>query len=256
MCLLALFYRVAEDAPVVVGANREEYYSRSGEPPRLLEGPLRAVAGVDPVAGGTWLGVNERGVLIAVTNRPKSNAPALPRSRGLLARQLLALPTVAEAVERAAQELEQNRYAGCNLLCADTERAVVLHAGDWLRVRPLPPGLHILTNGDVNDPGDARISYAAWRLGQRKYAVAQECLDALRELCAYTGPDGPAICYRNENRGTVSSSLLALRGRLGPSTFLHAQGPPDRTTYEDYSHLLLALGSGEKQATGYQVVTP
>src|ERR1700693_6340250 len=92
MCLLALFYRVAEDAPVVVGANREEFYQRGGEPPRILEGPIRSVAGVDPVAGGTWIGVNEHGVMVAVTNRLKTQVPAYPRSRGLLARELLTFP--------------------------------------------------------------------------------------------------------------------------------------------------------------------
>ena len=238
MCLLALFYRVAEDAPVVAGANREEVYARGGEPPRVLDGPFRAVAGVDPAAGGTWFGVNARGLLVAVTNRPKSGAPASPRSRGLLARDLLALPTAADAADRAARELGQDRYAGCNFLCADADRAVVVHAGDWLRVRPLPPGLHVLTNGDVNDPADARVGYAAWRLGQRTYAVARQCVEALRELCSYTGPDGPAICFRGADRGTVSSSIVALRGRPAPSTYLHAQGPPDRTEYEDYSDLL------------------
>ena len=35
MCLLALFFRVAEDCPVVAGAIREEYFARGGEPPRL-----------------------------------------------------------------------------------------------------------------------------------------------------------------------------------------------------------------------------
>ena len=83
MCLLALFFRVAEDAAVVVGANREEAYARGGTPPQVLEGPPRAVAGLDPTAGGTWLGVNGHGLLVAVTNRPKSEAPAQPRSRGL-----------------------------------------------------------------------------------------------------------------------------------------------------------------------------
>src|SRR5207253_2764050 len=42
MCLLALFYRVVEDAPLVVGANREEAYARGGEPPRILDGVCRA----------------------------------------------------------------------------------------------------------------------------------------------------------------------------------------------------------------------
>src|SRR5437588_69073 len=139
MCLLAIFFRVAEDAPLVVGANREEAYARGGLPPQLLDGETRAVAGLDPVAGGTWLGVNEHGVLVAVTNRRKSELPDRPRSRGLLARELLGCPSAAAAVELATRELDADRYAGCNFLCADRERAVVLQAGDWLRVRPLPP---------------------------------------------------------------------------------------------------------------------
>src|SRR5208283_5304222 len=97
MCLLALFFRVVEDAPVVVGANREEEYARGGEPPQVLPGPPNAVGGRDPRSGGTWLGVNERGVLVAVTNRLKSEPPSQPRSRGLLARDLLGCDTATAA---------------------------------------------------------------------------------------------------------------------------------------------------------------
>lgn len=238
MCLLALFFRVVEDAAVVAGANREEYYQRGGEPPRLLEGPVCAVAGVDPAAGGTWLGVNENGVLVAVTNRRKSETPREPRSRGLLTRELLACPSAEAAVDHAIRALEQNLYAGCNFLCADAERAVVVHAGDWLRVRPLPPGLHVLTNRDVNDASDDRLNYALDWLSRRRYSAAEECVQALRELCAQHEPDDPPMCFRERERGTVSSTIVALRDSLGGSTYLHAQGPPDRTPYEDYSHLL------------------
>jgi hypothetical protein len=241
MCLLALFYRMVEDAPLVAGANREEFYARGGEAPRILDGRVRAAAGIDPTAGGTWFGVNEYGVLVAVTNRRKSDLPARPRSRGLLVRELLVCPNAAVAADRATNELGQNCYAGCNIVCADDERAIVVHGGDWLRIRPLPPGLHILTNGDVNDPADARIGYAADWLGQRRYAGGEQCVQALRQLCAYTGPDGPAICLRGERGGTVSSSIIALRRPLGQSTYLHAQGSPDRTPYVDYSHLLRQL---------------
>lgn len=243
MCLLALFYRVTEDAPLVVGANREEYYHRGGEPPQLLDGPCRAVAGVDPTAGGTWLGVNERGVLVAVTNRPKTNPPPHPRSRGLLARDLLGCTSAAAAAALAGRELETQQYAGCNILCADRDGASVLHAGDWLRVRPLPPGLHVLTNSDVNNASDPRVAHALAWLGQRRYAVAQDCLDALRELLAQTGGCGPAICFRSETRGTVSSTLIALRDTLARGTYLHAQGSPDRTAPVDYSPLLHRLAA-------------
>jgi len=247
MCLLALFYRVAEDAPVVVGANREELYRRGGEPPRLLDGPVRAVAGLDPTAGGTWLGVNAAGVLVAVTNRRKSQEPPRPRSRGLLARELLGCPSAADAVDLATRELDTRRYAGCNFLCADTERAVVLEGADWLRVRPLPPGLHVLTNRDVNDASDVRAGYALWWLGQGQYAVAAQCVAALRRLCAQGGDDRPAMCLHGPDRGTVSSTVVALPPELARGTYLHAQGPPDAVPYTDYSALLREL-DGEPAA--------
>src|SRR5262245_15781931 len=183
MCLLVLMSRMVEDAPLIVGANREELYDRGGEPPQLLVGPGAAVGGRDPVGGGTWLGVNARGVLVAVTNRPKSELPAQPRSRGLLARDLLGCPTAKIAADAAARELDRGRYAGCNIVCADADAVLVVHASDWLRVRPLPPGIHVLTNHDVNDASDRRVGHALWWLHQRPYACAADCIAALKELC-------------------------------------------------------------------------
>lgn len=238
MCLIAVFFRMVEDAPLVIGANREEAYARGGEPPRLLEGPGRFVAGTDPAAGGTWLGVNEHAVLIAVTNRPKSDVPAQPRSRGLLARALLGCPTAAAAADLAARDLASNRYAGCNVVCADAGGLTVLHAGDWLRVRPLSPGFHVLTTRDVNDLTDARVSHALGWLGERSYLNADQCAAALRELCSQGDGSHPPICLHGKERGTVSSSILVLRRPHPRSVYLHAQGSPDRTAYEDRSHLL------------------
>jgi uncharacterized protein with NRDE domain len=235
---LVVFFRAVDDAPLVVGANREELYGRPGTPPQILPGPPRAVAGLDPQAGGTWLGVNEHGVVAAVTNRHKAATPARPRSRGLLVRDLLRCPSAADAVKLAIQELDSQRYAGCNVLCADHERAVVVHGADWLRVQPLPPGLHVLTNGDVNSQADPRLAYAAWWLGQHVYGTAADCLEALARLCGQTGDNGPPICLHGPDRGTVSSSLIALRWSLKRSTYRHAQGSPDRSAYEDCSDLL------------------
>jgi uncharacterized protein with NRDE domain len=243
MCLLAIFFRIAEDSPLVVGANREEAYARGGEPPQVLDGPLRAVGGRDPVAGGTWLAVNEHGVVIAVTNRLKTQAPPTPRSRGLLARDLLACPTAAAARDLAARELGKGLYAGCNLVCADADNLFVLHAGDWLRVRPMPPGLHVLTSHDVNDGSDPRIDHASHWLSEHAGHRAADCLAALQELCAQPGNGTPPMCLRGKKGGTVSSSILAIRRPPARSTFLHAQGPPDKTPCEDYSHLFSQLGA-------------
>jgi uncharacterized protein with NRDE domain len=239
MCLLALFFRAVDDAPVVLGANREEYYARGGTPPQLLPGrPAVAVAGLDPLAGGTWLGVNEHGLIVAVTNRRKSEVPPLPRSRGALVRELLTSPSAAAAADRATRELDGGNYAGCNLLCVDAERAVAIQAGDWLRVRPLPTGLHVLSNGDINDEGDRRIGHALWTLGREHYASADDCLGALRRLCSESGPPDAPMCFHRPEGGTVSGTLIALRTPPALPTMLHAQGPPDQTPYADVSGLL------------------
>src|SRR5207245_8433718 len=115
----------------------------------------------------------------AVTNRRKAEIPPVPDRRGLLARELLGSPTAATAVDNAARELERGRYAGCNIVCADKDSATVIHGGDWLRIRPLPPGLHVLTAHDVNDASDRRLAHSLWWLGQRDYTRAEECLRAL-----------------------------------------------------------------------------
>jgi hypothetical protein len=241
MCLLAVYFRAIEGVPLLVGANREEAYARGGTPPQLLTGTCAAVGGTDPTAGGTWLGVNQYGVLAAVTNRPKSRVPDRPRSRGLLLRELLERPNVSGAVDWAARELGSNRYAGCNVVCADTNNLIVIHAGDWLRIRPMPPGLHALTARDVDDAHDPRLAHTLGWLGRSNITDADAGIRALKELCGQKGNGGPQICIRREMGGTVSSSIILLRQPLSESIYLHAQGPPDCTPYEDYSELMRKL---------------
>ncbi|MFL5244457.1 MAG: NRDE family protein [Gemmataceae bacterium] len=241
MCLLTLFFKSIGDAPVLIGANREEAYARQGEPPRLVDGLIRFVAGIDPVAGGTWLGINARGVIVAITNRPKLATPSASRSRGLLVRELLACSTAAEAADHATKNLSRNLYAGCNLLCVDKLNAVVLHAGDWLRVRPLPPGLHVLTAHDVNDENDRRTEYALRWLASQALTKVHEWVNALKDLCGQTGNGGPPICLHGDQGGTVSGTILSLGQSKEDCVYLHAQGAPDHVPYTDYSHLLRVL---------------
>jgi hypothetical protein len=248
MCLLAVFFRVVEDCPLVVGGIREEVFDRGGDPPRLLEGSVRALAGTDPLAGGTWFGVNEHGLFVAVTNRRKSELPDKPRSRGVLARELLQCVRTEEAAEVAVRSLETNCYAGCNLVCANANQAIVVHGGDWLRIRPLPPGLHLLTNRDVNDASDSRLQRAAQYLGQQPCYAGENCVQAFRRLSVQREPEGLPICFCDGNRGTVSASIVALRPVRSQGTYLHAQGSPDRTPYADYSHLFQELDAGQPPA--------
>src|SRR5262249_32882348 len=129
-------------------------------------------------------------------------------------------------------------YAGCNLVCANAHELFAVHAGDWLRIRPLPPGLHLLTSKDINDPSDQRLAYAARWLGRQRIGGAHDCIQALKDLCSQKGNGGPPMCVHGKEGGTVSSSIILLESSWLDSRYWHAQGPPDRTPYEDYSSLL------------------
>jgi hypothetical protein len=163
-----------------------------------------------------------------------------------LARDLLECHSARIAADLAAKEIGRHIYAGCNVVCADHDSAYVLHAGDWLRVRPLPPGLHVLTANDVNDASDRRLGHALWWLSERPLTTAAEAVAALQELCRQAGPNDPPICLHGPKGGTVSSSIAALRAPLARSIYLHAQGPPDTTPYRDYSSLMADLGSTKR----------
>lgn len=255
MCLLAILNRVLDDFPVLVAANREEFYDRQGTVPELWPGTPQFVAGRDPRAGGTWLGVSQHGVIVAVTNRPKP-APTQARSRGLLCRELLACPSADSARERAIEELSQRLYAGCNVLAMDAANAHVIHAGKTLEAHALAPGIHLLSRSDVDDWSDPRVTRALGLLGSNDQSpwadnsggVMQSAdslsrwLRLLQNLCRDHGDEEhPAICLHAHDRGTVSSSIIALGSSGNGDCWLHAQGPPCRNSYVDYSYLMHGL---------------
>ena len=66
------------------------------------------------------------------------------------------------------------------------------------------------------------------------------------------------MCFRASDRGTVSSSIVALRGTLTDSTYLHAQGPPCQTPYDNYARMLqdLKAKSASRRTMTHGMLTP
>jgi uncharacterized protein with NRDE domain len=99
VCTLAVFLGVFPDAPLVVAANRDEFLARATAPPGLLrtESP-RAFGGRDLIAAGTWLGVNEAGLIAGMLNRrTTSTLDPTCRSRGQLCLDMLAHTSAMDA---------------------------------------------------------------------------------------------------------------------------------------------------------------
>ncbi len=248
MCLIAIEYRTISGWPVLLAANREEHFGRSTLPPatHLPENDsaaLGVVCGTDLRAGGTWLGVNEKGVLVTVTNRYDHPPPDGAPSRGTLCRALLDAPTAEDAARRAEEELSTRRYAGANFVCLDASRGFVVQAGAAVQTIELSPGLHLLANGDLNDRADLRQSYFRELYAARAVRGSDDFFAAAAEICA-TGFDASGertIVLRGDDRGTVSSTLIGVGDDPGRAVYRYAAGPPDQEPYRDHSEDLRRL---------------
>jgi hypothetical protein len=161
---------------------------------------------------------------------------------------LLACRSAAEASKRAFDELSSGRYAGANYVCVDSASGNVIHGGDRVEHIPLEPGLHLLANGDLNDPQDARLALARELFSNMPVGKATEFLSAAKQVCGHYRPDAasgkPSIVLRAADRGTVSSTLISLADDPSEAVYQYAPGPPDRAPYEDFSPLLRSLRNG------------
>ncbi len=240
MCLLAIQYRLVPEAPILIAGNREEAFARPSTVPSIQSGKPRVLCGIDQQAGGTWLGVNQQGLFVGACNRSKVIPPITPRSRGILCKELLRCGSARRAVDLALDELSANKYDGVNYVIADFESGWVVHGGDEVDAVQLQEGLSIVGGGDVNDPRDERIKLAHRLLTLQTLDSPVKFLAVASKVFARapSTPGRPSMVSRNSERGTVSSTLIALGKKPRDAIYQHTNGPPDRSKYEDYSPLL------------------
>ena len=240
MCLLAVLYRLVPESPILVAANREEYYDRPSQPPSIQSGKPRILCGMDQRAGGTWLGVNQHGLFVGLCNRRTSGDPFGARSRGLLAREVLKSATARRGVDKAMEELMTHRYEGLNLIVCDAESGWVIHSDGEQEVLPLEEGLNIIGNQNVNDPNDERVSLAHRLLTLQLLDSPVKFLAVASKVFARTPspPGRPSMVVRGSDYGTVSSTLIALSPKPRDAIFQYASSAPDQAKYEDYSPML------------------
>lgn len=241
MCTLAVYLGTFPRHPVVVAANRDEFLDRPASPPALLRAaPPVALGGRDLVAGGTWFGVNDTGLVAGMLNRRTGIAPdPACRSRGLLCLDLLGCRTLQEA-EALVGEEPAGRYNAFNALVAHRGQAFVASQppGERPRLTRLDPGLHLLSNLDLNDPTCSRIaaSHAHFAAaGDAGRDDAPEALVArlrpiLGDHTTALDPRGPgSLCVHHGEYGTRSSSVVLVPPDAHEIRLFHADGPPCRT---------------------------
>jgi hypothetical protein len=244
MCAVILLYRPDHEWPLLLAANRDEMDSRPSDPPgRHWPDRPDVIAGRDRLADGSWLGLNDNGVVAAMLNRQGTLGPqAGKRSRGELVLEALDHADAATAAE-ALGEIEPSSYRSFNLIVADNRDAYwVRHSGRAIDVRKLPPGLSMITAHDRNDLSSPRIARHL-----RDFRTVEPPDPSIGDWASWTEilarralkePDDGMTIATETGFGTVSSALIALPGiearhadpELKP-IFLYADGRPDEAPY-------------------------
>ncbi len=152
MCLIIFAHQAESDFPLVLAANRDEFFSRPTQQAAFWESAdsdNAILAGKDLLAGGTWLGLSKSGRFSAVNNiRDPSQAEQAPRSRGELTLEFLKSDMSAESYSNALIE-NFAQYAGFNLLLSDGSDMYYVNNLEQL-VTKLEPGVYGLSNGLLN----------------------------------------------------------------------------------------------------------
>jgi uncharacterized protein with NRDE domain len=242
---LAIYFRVFDEYPIIVAANRDEHYDRPSAPPAILPANPALIAGKDLRAGGTWLGINERGLTAAILNR-RINGQPLPstdaRSRGLLCLDLLRHESGASA--KAFIDDHIHRYNPFTVVFGDQNEMYASYNREREIVTlRLQPGLHVFSSAAEFDLHSAK-AVRAYSLFARLQAevkpvsgAVSASIAALQAVLADHSPaenssdPGDAICVHREASGTVSSSLIFFSKNESRADAFYCPGPPCRSAF-------------------------
>ena len=151
MCLLILAYHCRSDYPLIIAANRDEFFDRPTQPLDFWPEQKDILAGRDLQAGGTWMGLHRSGRLAAITNfrAPDRLRPDAP-SRGHLVSDFIGgdeeTGSYLDKLNRKSRD-----YNGFNLIAGRME-ALFYFGSRGPAPRPLKAGIHGLSNHLLNTP--------------------------------------------------------------------------------------------------------
>jgi uncharacterized protein with NRDE domain len=223
MCLIAFAYQSHPNYPLVLIANRDEFYERPTQEAHFWSDDPNILAGRDLRAGGTWLGVHRNGRFAALTNfRDPEHAVEAARSRGKLPVAFLQSdqsPT--SFIESLHEQGEQ--YNGFNLLLYD-HHEMIHYSNRNGKIQAITPGIHGLSNA-LLDTSWPKVEFIkkefSMALGdkldkERALRVLQSEALAREEELPSTGvpldweKQLSAVCIRTPNYGTCCSTLLSV----------------------------------------------
>jgi uncharacterized protein with NRDE domain len=220
VCLIVVGWRVHPDYPLVVAANRDEFYRRPTAFAGFWPDAPDVLGGRDLEAGGTWLGITRAGRFAAVTNVRESGAPPGRHSRGQLTRAFL---TGTRSAADYVAGIDMAGYAGFNLLVSDGN-SLWYASNRGAAPAELVPGIYGLSNHLLDSPWPKLVNARQRAAGAIAALPARAALFSLLADDEIVGDDElpatgvplewerllSAIFVRSADYGTRASSVVAV----------------------------------------------
>lgn len=151
MCLIVFSFKQHSKYPIILAANRDEFYERPTRPARFWAQEPHILAGRDEKMGGTWLGVTKQGNFAALTNyRDLTNIKESAPSRGEIVKNYLADNAhphkYVEMLKRSAED-----FNGFNLITGSPDQ-LFHYSNETDAITKIEPGLHGISNAVLNTP--------------------------------------------------------------------------------------------------------
>lgn len=244
MCLVAFSWKNHSEYPLIISANRDEFFDRPTQ--SLHQWDSGIIAGKDLQGGGTWMGFHPDGKWALLTNYRDFNRPQRGEiSRGKLVQDFLENEATPKAYLGEIFK-NKNRYEGFNLLVSDGEKLFYFsnHMVDIVEVQP---GIHGLSNGLINDPWP-KVELAKAQLSglisgeiaeEKLLSILKSTLNHPIENLPKTGATEPLeiglsaqLIRLPPNYGTVSASGVIVN-RQGKTTITERTFNWDPTLFSD-----------------------
>jgi len=178
MCLILLAIGVSASYPLVIAANRDEFFKRPTQAAGFWPG-TDLLAGRDQRQGGSWFGVTRQGRLAMVTNVRSAREETSTRSRGHLVRDFLL--SVEKPKDFLAGAVEPaDKYPGFNLIAGNID-SLWFGSNRSASPRAIGHGFHGLCNASLDSPWPKVVQGKA-ELGQLFASDRTDLVDGLFSL--------------------------------------------------------------------------
>jgi len=242
MCTLLILFRPKDKWPLIIAGNRDEMIDRPWlSPGKHWPDAPNVIAGKDLTAGGSWLGINESGLVATILNRSNSLGPSSNKlSRGNIVIDVLNKNKIEDALSYI-KSINNSKWKPFNLFLANNKRAywIKSNSKDKIEINNIPEGKHFLDSHDINSNLSDRYNY-----NKKEYKSLKDPKPEIAEwdewikfLSRDIHPEDKPLAAINigdkyiKNYGTICSSIVAIPENKEKTIFLFNDSSPDKNNF-------------------------